>query len=99
MIFLHRFSILFNLKLFQDFCKGKPCGELCRTQFLGNPINGTCDGKGSCADPWDDACGAFACLGKSCGDDCWSGNVEGWCDTNGHCNVANENSDCEGLKI
>ena len=66
---------------------------------MGNPINGTCDGKGRCANPWEDACGIYACIGKNCGDDCLSGVVEGQCDTNGHCNVANDNLDCEGMVI
>ena len=66
---------------------------------MGNPINGTCDGKGRCANPWEDACGIYACLGKNCGDDCLSGVIEGQCDTNGHCNVANDSLDCEGMKM
>ena len=83
-------------------CTGKPCGESCIADWdyptSGNRP-GICNGKGVCVDPLMNPCSVHGCEGKSCGDDCLSGDIMGWCDANGNCDFQNHDPDCGGMSL
>ena len=82
-------------------CDEQPCGRPCRIRDVGWGITqtGICDGEGRCVHLWDNPCDRNGCKGKQCGEDCLAGDIAGWCDANGNCDVTNDNPDCEGMQI
>ena len=79
-------------------CYEQHCGKTCMIRYNNyqppNP-NGICDGKGVCIESSDSPCDVYGCEGKNCGDDCLSGDIAGWCDNNGNCDIEGDNPDCD----
>ena len=46
---------------------------------------GVCDGFGFCVYAEENPCLEDGCSGKSCGEDCLTGDIVGTCDVNGNC--------------